>query len=257
MIEFGKCQCIGGDKVRTDILGVGFDSVSLDQSIEYAMNIIDRHEGGYVVTPNPEIVWMSRKDAQMKQALACADLVLPDGVGILYGANILGKPLKDKVTGVDFGLAVTRRLSENRGSVYLLGSKPGVAQAAAAEFQRNYPGIEIAGTHHGYFDDDDEIIGEINSAKPDFLMVCLGSPRQEKWMLENSHKLDVGLMAGLGGTMDVLSGHVKRAPENWQRRNMEWLYRLIKEPKRIKRQIKIPLFMLSVIGERIVGGKQE
>lgn len=243
--------------MRTDILGVGFDSVTLDQSIECAMNIIDRRGGGYVVTPNPEIVWMSRKDAQLRKALAGADLVLPDGVGILYSADILGKPLKDKVTGVDFGLAVVEQLSKRRGSLYLLGAKPGVAETAAHEIQENNPGIEIAGLHHGYFDDDDGIVGKINSAKPDFMMVCLGAPRQEKWMMKNSHRLDVGLMAGLGGALDVFAGRVNRAPERWQRRNLEWMYRLIKEPRRIKRQIKIPLFIVSVIGERIKGGKQK
>lgn len=255
MIKCGKH--FGGDKVRTDILGVGFDSITLDQSIEYAIETIDRHGGGYVVTPNPEIVWMSRNNHRLKDALVQADLVLPDGVGILYSANILGKPLLDKVTGMDFCLAVIKRLSERCGSLFLLGAKPGVAEAAALEIKQFYPGIEIAGLHHGYFNDDEEIINKVNSARPDFLMVCLGAPKQEQWMMDNSGKLDVGIMAGLGGVMDILAGNVKRAPQGWQARNLEWLYRLISEPRRIKRQIKIPLFLMCVIGERIKGGKQK
>lgn len=238
-------------------MGVKFDSVTLSQSIENAMDIIERHECGYVVTPNPEILWMCRNEPSLLAALNAADMVLPDGVGVMYSAKILNKPLEEKVSGVDFGIGLIKRLAEAGKSIYLLGAKPGVAQAAASELRKDYSGIEIKGLHHGFFDDDEEIIGEINDARPDFLMVCLGAPRQEKWMLENKGKLDVGIMAGLGGVLDVLSGTAKRAPQSWQDKNLEWLYRLLKEPKRIKRQIKIPLFLLTVIGRRMRDGDED
>lgn len=244
--------------MRSDIMGVGFDNITLQQSIDKAADLIDKHECGYAVTPNPEIVWMSRKDSELRQALNEADIVLPDGVGILYSAKILQNPLKEKVTGIDFGLGIIRHLSNTGGSVYLLGSKPGVPEKAAAKLLETYPGIKIAGIHHGYFDDDKPIIDEINEIGPDFLTVCLGAPKQEKWMLQNKGKLNVGLMVGLGGVLDVLAGTVKRAPEAWRKRNLEWLYRLLREPRRIKRQIKIPMFMLTVICKRFKrGGENE
>lgn len=242
-----------GDDLRKDIMGVEFNSMTLTESVDCAMDVIGGRGGGYVVTPNPEILWMCRTDEELKAALKNAEMVLPDGMGVLLSARILKKRLKEKVSGVDFGLNLARRLGEVGGSVYLLGAKPGVAEGAAIELRRRSPGIKIVGVHHGYFDDDSSIIDQINSVRPDFLIVCLGAPRQEKWMRKNRDKLDVGIMAGLGGVLDVLAGTVKRAPESWQKRNLEWLYRLINEPCRIRRQIKIPLFLCTVIGRRIRG----
>lgn len=234
-------------------MGVEFNNLTLAESVDYAVDIIERHGGGYVVTPNPEILWMCRTDVELKAALKNAEMVLPDGMGILLSAWILKKQLKEKVSGIDFSMSLVERLGKTGGSVYLLGAKPGVAEAAAIQLQDSCPGIMIAGIHHGYFDDDEQVIREINGVRPDFLIVCLGAPRQEKWMWHNRDKLDVGIMAGLGGVLDVLAGNVKRAPESWQKRNLEWLYRLINEPSRIKRQIKIPLFFITVIGRRLRG----
>ena len=138
-------------------------------------------------------------------------------------------------------------------SVFLFGSKPGVAEAAADNLTAAYPGLVISGTCNGYFTDDGPIIEKINAASPDLLLVCLGAPKQELWMSENASRLNVRLMAGLGGSLDVFAGNVKRAPAAWQRLGLEWLYRLIKEPRRIKRMIKLPLFVLAVIIKRIRG----
>lgn len=239
--------------MRKDIMGVGFDDFTLDEALECAEGIIDRNECGYVVTPNPEIVWHSRSDEELKEALNSADIVLPDGVGILYSARILKTPLKEKVTGVNFAFGLMQKLSEKEGSVYLLGARPGVAEIASEKLKDKYKGLKIVGVCDGYFKDDTPVIEAINAAKPDFLIVCLGFPRQEKWMMQNRGKLDVGIMAGLGGVLDVVAGTVRRAPEAWQEKNLEWLYRLLSEPRRIKRQIKIPLFMLAVIMKRLRG----
>lgn len=239
--------------MRKDIMGVEFNNMTLAEAVDYAADIIKRRGGGYVVTPNPEILWMCRTDDELKSALKNAEMVLPDSMGILLSARILKKRLKEKVSGVDFGIGLVEQLGKSGGSVYLLGAKPGVAESAAIQLEESCPGIVVSGIHHGYFDDDEQIIREINNARPDFLIVCLGAPRQEKWMQHNSDNLDVGIMAGLGGAIDVLAGNVKRAPESWQKRNLEWLYRLINEPRRIKRQIKIPLFFITVICRRIWG----
>ena len=222
---------------RTDVLGVGFDNVTKAEAVERALELIDAREGRYVVTPNPEIVMLAKENPALKEALAGADIVLPDGAGIVKGAAILGRPMKEKVPGIDFACGVMARLAERGGSVYLFGAKPGVAEAAAETLRTKFPGLVISGTSDGYFSDDGPIIEKIKDAAPDFLLVCLGAPKQELWMAKMSGKLLVGLMVGLGGSLDVFAGTVKRAPEAWQKLDLEWLYRLLKEPRRIGRMM--------------------
>ncbi len=238
---------------RTDVLGVGFDNVTKAEAVERALALIDAREGRYVVTPNPEIVMLAKENPALKEALAGADIVLPDGAGIVKGAAILGRPMKEKVPGIDFACGVMARLAERGGSVYLFGAKPGVAEAAAETLRTKFPGLVISGTSNGYFSDDGPIIEKIKDAAPDFLLVCLGAPKQELWMAKMSGKLLVGLMVGLGGSLDVFAGTVKRAPEAWQKLDLEWLYRLLKEPRRIGRMMKLPLFVIEAAGERLRG----
>lgn len=238
---------------RTDVLGVGFDNVTKAEAVERALELIDASEGRYVVTPNPEIVMLAKENPALKEALAGADIVLPDGAGIVKGAAILGRPMKEKVPGIDFACGVMARLAERGGSVYLFGAKPGVAEAAAETLRTKFPGLVISGTSDGYFSDDGPIIEKIKDAAPDFLLVCLGAPKQELWMAKMSGKLLVGLMVGLGGSLDVFAGTVKRAPEAWQKLDLEWLYRLLKEPRRIGRMMKLPLFVIEAAGERLRG----
>lgn len=238
---------------RTDVLGVGFDNVTKAEAVERALELIDAREGRYVVTPNPEIVMLAKENPALKEALAGADIVLPDGAGIIKGAAILGRPMKEKVPGIDFACGVMARLAERGGSVYLFGAKPGVAEAAAETLRTKFPGLVISGTSDGYFSDDGPIIEKIKDAAPDFLLVCLGAPKQELWIAKMSGKLPVGLMVGLGGSLDVFAGTVKRAPEAWQKLDLEWLYRLLKEPRRIGRMMKLPLFVIEAAGERLRG----
>ena len=241
--------------MRTDVLGVGFDDLTMDEAVSYAGQCIENRRGTYAVTPNPEIVWQCRKEPDLKQALDGASMVLPDGIGIVYAAKLLGRPLKGKVAGIDFADALIKILSASGRSVYLFGSKPGVALKAAENLKEKYTGLVIAGTADGYFTDDGPIVDDINARKPDFLMVCLGAPKQEYWMAANAGKLDVGLMAGLGGSLDVFAGTARRAPQSWQKLHLEWLYRLLKEPRRITRMIKLPLFLCAVVW-RAVRGKR-
>lgn len=239
--------------MRTDVLGVGFDSVTMDEALEAAERLMKGPGADYIVTPNPEIVMACREDPEVKRAVAEASLVLPDGIGVIYGAKLLGRPLKEKVPGADFAEKLMARMAESSGSVYLLGARPGVAELAGKRLSEKYPGLRIAGTSDGYFRDDGPVIEKINAARPDLLLVCLGAPRQEKWMMTCRDRLAVPLMAGLGGSLDVYAGVVRRAPERWQRLNLEWLYRLIKQPSRIGRMMKLPLFLLCVMGQRISG----
>lgn len=235
---------------QIEILGVAFDNVTMDEAVDRALTLMEARSAAYVVTPNPEIVMSAREDPALALAIQNADMVLPDGVGVIYGGKILGTPLKEKVPGIDFASRVMERLSQRNGRVYLFGAKPGVAELAGENLQKQFPGLLIAGTCDGYFTDDSPIIDAINEAKPDLLLVCLGSPKQELWMQSNAKRLNVGLMAGLGGSLDVFAGIVERAPERWQKLGMEWLYRLMKQPKRVGRMMKLPKFVLCAVRER-------
>lgn len=235
---------------RINILGVAFDNISMNEAIESALEWINQRKGCFVVTPNPEIVMLARENEELKTTIENAALVLPDGIGVIYGAKIMGTPLKERVPGIDFASGLMEKLAVQHGRVYLLGAKPGVAERAGVNLSEKYPGLVIAGTHDGYFTDDTAIIEEINALKPDLLLVCLGFPKQEFWMRDRGPMLDVGLMAGLGGSLDVFAGVVQRAPAVWQKFGLEWLYRLLKEPSRFRRMMKLPQFLLCVLKER-------
>ena len=230
--------------MRIDVMGVGFDSLTMDEAVARARDLMAERRAAYVVTPNPEIVMLCREDPAAMQAVQGADLVLPDGIGVIYGAKILGTPLRAKLPGIDFASALMAQMGQEGKSVFLLGAKPGVADAAAEKMRERFPGLVIAGTNDGYFQDDDPVVEKINAAQPDLLLVCLGAPKQELWM------------AGLGGSLDVFAGNVKRAPKFFQKLGLEWFYRLLKEPKRIGRMMKLPKFLFAAIGCKLRGKKR-
>ena len=232
---------------KIDVLGVAFDNVTMDEAVESALALMRERRAAYVVTPNPEIVMDCLKDAEAMEAVRGADLTIPDGIGVVYASRILKTPLKEKVGGCDAALRLMERLDEREQSVYILGGKPGVAELAVEKLREQFPRIRFVGTQDGYFKDDLPVVAAVNAAKPDLLLVCLGAPKQEKWMHAHAHELDVGLMIGAGGSVDVFAGTVERAPETWCKAGLEWLYRLLKEPRRIKRQIALPKFMLKVL----------
>ena len=237
--------------MRIDVLGTKFDNVTMDEALARGEALMEKRAASYVATPNPEIVMFCREDPEMAAAVEAASLVIADGIGVIHGAKILGTPLKQKLPGIDFTTALMERMAKKGQSVFLFGAKPGVAEAAAEKLQRRFPGLIIAGTNDGYFSDDEPIVSKIDAAKPDLLLVCLGAPKQEKWMFSHAGSLDVGLMIGAGGSLDVFAGTVERAPEKWQKAGLEWLYRLLKEPKRLGRMMKLPQFLLLVYVQKL------
>ncbi len=238
---------------RIEILGVPFDNITKSEAVDYAFSLQKEHKAYYVVTPNPEIVMLARDNPDMLSAVKDAELVIADGIGVIYGAKILGTPLRDRIPGIDFTTALMEKMNEEGRSLFLFGAKPGVAEKASENLGIKFPGIKIVGTNDGYFKDDEPIIEKINTAKPDLMLVCLGAPKQEKWMQANAHRLDVGIMVGAGGSLDVFAGVVERAPEIWQKLGLEWLHRLLKEPRRIGRMMKLPKFIFAVIFSRFRG----
>lgn len=236
--------------MRINILGVGFDNLTMGEAVECAFAMLHTEGADYVVTPNPEIVEVCREDAEAMAAVNGASLVLPDGIGVIKGAAILGTPLKERTPGVEFAAHLMERMAGEGLSLYLLGAKPGVADLAAKNMAEKYPGLKIAGTHDGYFKEDAPIVEEIRKSGADCVFVCLGAPKQEKWMAKNGAATGAKLLCGLGGSVDVFAGTVERAPKFWCDHNLEWFYRLCKEPRRIGRMMKLPLFLVHVRQEK-------
>ncbi len=241
--------------MRTDVMGVGFDNVTMDEALQRSKLLLDQPGTAYCVTPNAEIVYEAMHDDRFREILNGADLVLPDGAGTVLGAKLLGTPLKQKVAGIDFASNLLGILAGTGKRLYLLGSKPGIAEQAAENMKKTHPGLCICGTADGYFKDEAPVIAKINEARPDVLFVCLGAPKQEIFMHTHREDLHVPMMIGLGGSLDGFAGTVKRAPAWMIRLQLEWLYRLYKEPKRIGRMMRLPKFVLAVLAERLRGGK--
>lgn len=240
--------------MKIDVMGVFFDNVTMEEALDKARAILEQGTPCYCVTPNPEIVYEAMHDEGFRSLLNGAAMVLPDGVGVLLGAKLLGTPLKEKVSGVDFAAALLPLLREMGKRLYLLGSKPGVAELAAEKLLERCPGLQICGMADGYFQDEAAVVAKINAAAPDVLFVCLGSPKQERFMQNHLGEIHATLMIGLGGSLDSFAGTVKRAPDWMIRLGLEWLYRLIREPRRFKRMLRLPKFVFAVLGKRIRGG---
>lgn len=234
------------------IFGVRFDNVTLEEGFKLFVTFLKRDKTAAVFTPNPEIVLMAQENPDLMEALLAAELVVPDGIGIIYASKIHRLGLKERVPGIDLMAKMLRFLNTTKGSMYILGGKPQVAEVAAARILEVYPNIDVKGIHDGYFDQDEEIkiLDHINEEKPDVLFVALGCPRQELWIHKNKKILNCKVAMGVGGAVDVWAGHAKRAPLWMQKSGLEWFYRLAKEPTRIGRMMKLPFFMLKVLTTR-------
>ena len=231
-----------------EILGVKVDKVGMAEAVEVFKKLMEADGLSRIVTPNPEIILSAQNDEKIKDVLNSADLAIPDGVSILKAAKKLGQPIKERVTGVDFTFEALKYLAECGKSAYFLGAKPGIAEAAAKNISEQIPGLKIAGFGDGYFKKEEEssVIEQINSSGADFLCLALGAPKQELFAFEHAGELCCKAAIGVGGAFDVWSGTLKRAPLFYQKLGIEWLYRLIQEPARIKRMIRIPMFLMKV-----------
>ncbi|HBY56668.1 MAG TPA: hypothetical protein DEG96_02215 [Candidatus Atribacteria bacterium] len=250
---------------RVKLFQIGIDRIDNQSVINKIEEFISsqRTHPYLIVTPDTLAILRARKDSEYYEILKSADLVTPDGAGILWAALTLRQPLIERVTGIDIINKVCQLAVQKGYSLYLLGSYPGIAKEAALNLTRCYPGLKIVGSHHGYFDsrvkeniatnkEEAEIIREINEKRPDILLVGMGVPKQEKWIANNLEKLNVSVCMGVGGSFDVLSGRIPRAPLWMQRHGMEWVYRLIKQPKRIFRVLALFYFIWLVIVGKII-----
>lgn len=235
-----------------DILGVKVDRVNFDKALSIAEGLVRSDGVSVILTPNPEIVMCAHEDESFKKILNSADLCTADGIGIVYASRILKTPVPERVAGFDLTCALLEKLSKSGEGVFLFGAKPGVAELAKTKMEERFPGINIVGTRNGYFKESDEaeITEQINASGASLLLVCLGAPKQEKWIAAHRSALNVKLCMGVGGTLDVFAGTAKRAPEIFIKLNIEWLYRFLKQPSRIGRFAALPKFMMTVIKEK-------
>ena len=230
------------------ILGVRVDKITKAQALEEFQKLLEGDRCELIVTPNAEIVEKASKTPQLRRIInEEAAIVTPDGVGLIYASKLKGDPIQEKVAGIDFAHSAIELCAKLGRSVYLLGSKPGVAEAAAANLEKEIPGLKIAGFRDGYFKDEEEseVVAEINASGADFLCVALGSPKQEYFVIRHRDALKVKAAAGLGGSLDIWSGQLNRAPKFYIDHGLEWLYRMIQEPKRLKRLPALPIFLIK------------
>lgn len=209
------------------------------------------HEKCFVVTANPELVMKTREDSAYKQSINKADYIVPDGVGIILAAAYKGRPLHERVTGSDITFDLLAFAEVKGLSCYFLGASENVNKKVVEEVESMYPRLKVAGRKHGFFDlDDPAVVDDVKIANPDIVFVALGLPRQENWIAKHIDRFNKGLFIGVGGTFDVIAGEVNRAPKFWIKLNLEWLYRLIKQPFRFKRILKVFEFMIRVVLKR-------
>ena len=239
--------------MKIDVMGLKFDSMTMDEALSRAEALLRGEKAAYVVTPNAEIAYEALHDGQLREMLNGANLMLPDGAGVVLASKLLRTPVKQKVAGVDFAAGLLGILERNGQSLYLLGGKTGIGELAAQKMLEAHPQLRIAGIADGYFQDEAPVIAKINASGADALFVCLGAPKQERFMVQHQQELHVHLMAGLGGSLDAFAGTVQRAPAWMIRLNLEWLYRLIREPKRFRRMLRLPKYLWAVMLKRIRG----
>lgn len=233
--------------MKESILGVQVNTETYDELIPKLFQNIDDKKKSLVVAINPEKLMKAKDDPELKALLTRAEFQIPDGIGVILASKLQKGNIKSRVTGVDMMDRIVREAARTGKSIFLYGAKPGVAEQAANKLIETYPDLIVAGTQDGYEKETQKVINKINAAQPDILFVAMGSPKQELWIEEHRENLHPILYQGVGGSFDVLAGNIKRAPTLFQKFGAEWLYRLLLEPSRIKRQMNLPKFLLEIL----------
>lgn len=238
--------------MKKDILGLKIDDVTMEEALDIALGFTHSEKPKTVYTPNAEIAMTALEDKEFLNLLNQGDLVIPDGAGVVLASKIIKNPVRQKVAGFDLCSNMLKDPKFNGKTFFFFGAKPNVAEKAVDKMKALNPDLQVVGVQHGYFKEEEteKIIDKINCAKPNILFVGLGAPRQEKWIHDNKDRLNVNLVMGVGGTIDGLAGEVKRAPRIFVKWNLEWLYRLVKQPERFGRMLKIPAFLWRAVKNR-------
>lgn len=241
---------------QVTIVDIPIDNLSKNRLLKKVyMDLERKQKNCLIVTANPEIIMQTQKTPSYKEAVMTADYIIPDGYGIILASQILQQPLAEKIVGYELLHTFLEYASLNGKSVYFFGAQEGVAVDAAVNAAHRYPGLKIAGTRNGYSEAGRIAAEEIAGAKPDFLFIGLGVPLQEQWAAKNRDLFPHSILMGVGGSFDVLSGRVNRAPRFFLDRNLEWLYRLLSQPTRIIRMIQLPIFVVKVYKQKWLHSK--
>ena len=237
---------------QVNILGVNVDAVTMAEAVAHVTAAMDVRANVMIATANAEMIMRATHDEELRDILNAAALVVPDGAGTVWAARHLGHAMPERVAGYDLAQELLRRAPAEGRRIYFFGAAPGVAEKAKEKAEQLYPGIEIVGVRNGFFSpaDNAAIIAEIRAARPDLLLVALGVPKQEKWIAAHLAELDVPAAIGVGGTLDVMAGVMKRAPYWMQKAKLEWLFRGLMQPKRAGRLLALPKFVLKVHASR-------
>lgn len=229
------------------IQGLNVDTFTIDEAIKYANTI-----SGQVITINPEMIENASQNPDFAEIINSAELVIPDGIGVEIGLKILGYNVR-RIAGIEFSHRMIEECAKSSQSVALVGAKPQIVEKAKENLEKEISGLYITYAHDGYFSNDEEIINELKIRQPRLVLCALGSPKQEEFIIKAKQVLPNALFVGVGGSFDVWSGVVERAPEIYQKLGLEWLYRTVKEPKRFKRIFPtLPLFVLKVLREKFI-----
>ena len=246
-------------KKRLNILNIWVDPVSKTEALERVEYFLTHGDKPHCVfATNPEKNFSVPRDLALYQAYKEADLLLPDGIGIVAAARILHGVKLERVPGSEFIYDICELAAKKECGVFVYGAKEEVNRASAEKLKKRYPKLKIVGRSNGYVKEGemDELVEKINRSQARILFLALGSPKQETWFAEHKSQLKtVRVCQGVGGTLDTIAGTVKRAPEFWQRLSLEWFYRLISEPKRIRRQKVLPLFAAKLMFEKFRRGR--
>lgn len=242
---------------KVDMHGVMIDNVTMNEALDIVLSMLKGQTPQKIFTPNSEIIMQATREPELKHILNNAELVVPDGAGVILASRIMKNELKEKVSGIDLVKRILAKTEKRPTSFFILGGKPGVAEKASINILYDYPKAKILGYRNGYFDENEvpEIIKQINESKAEILLVGLGAPKQEKWIHQYAGELNCKILMGIGGSIDVFAGTVKLAPEFMRKAGLEWLYRLIKEPKRAKRMLDLPRFILLTLKKTREGRK--
>jgi N-acetylglucosaminyldiphosphoundecaprenol N-acetyl-beta-D-mannosaminyltransferase len=240
---------------RIYILGSLIDKVDTKEALQRIEQFIQEGTPHQIITANAEIIYRGYQDKKLSRTLNKAHLVTADGAGVVWATRYLNDPVQERVTGIDLLHAICKKSQEKGWKLYFLGAAPGVAEKAVLKVLETYPKCQVVGYENGYFSPEEEprIIENIKKVQPDILFVAMGAPKQDFWIREHLQELDIPVCMGVGGSFDVLAGNVERAPEWMQKRGLEWLFRLYKEPKRWRRMLALPRFVLAVIGQKAKG----
>ncbi len=237
---------------KVNIMGVMVDKVTMNEAMDKVMEFLKSDKLNPIYTPNPEFIMNAIKDEEFKTILNKGSLVIPDGIGVVYASKIFKNSVPERVAGYDLIQNMFDKIKDTEYKVYFWGSKEETVKLAIEKMKEKHSGLKIVGYRNGYFKPEDEegIIQDINNSLADIVLVAQGSPRQEKMIERYKEKLNAKIAIGCGGVLDGMAGVVKRAPVAFQKMGLEWFYRLLKEPKRIGRMMKLPEFMIIAIKEK-------